>query len=111
MIADPDQAIFFVGYTAPDTPGGRLRAAKPGETFLFSPVAGQVERRCQVEEFDLTAHANREQLLEFVDEVEPRAVLLAHGEADSRQWFADQIRARHPKMKIVQPAPGETVQV
>src|SRR5262249_19410721 len=35
MIGGEEHSIFFVGYTDPDAPGGRLRAAKPGETFLF----------------------------------------------------------------------------
>src|SRR5688572_21813465 len=56
MIGDEAQAVFFVGYTDPDTPGGRLKAAKPGETFMFSPSAGELTRRCEVEDFDLTAH-------------------------------------------------------
>jgi Cft2 family RNA processing exonuclease len=111
MIGDPTQAIFFVGYTDPDTPGGRLRAAKPGETFLFSPSGGEVTRRCQIEDFDLTAHANRDELLDFVGEVKPRAVVLGHGEPDSRQWFEEQIRARHPKIKVFSPRPGEMVEV
>jgi Cft2 family RNA processing exonuclease len=71
MIGDERQSVFFVGYADPDTPGGRLKASKPGETFVFSPSAGQVTRRCDVEDFDLTAHANREDLLGFVDQVSP----------------------------------------
>jgi Cft2 family RNA processing exonuclease len=111
MVGDKDQAIFFVGYTDPDTPGGRLRAAKHGETFLLSPSAGQATRRCTVEDFDLTAHANRNDLLAFVGEVEPRTVLLGHGEADSRNWFEAQIHERYPRIKVVQPKPGEQVEV
>jgi Cft2 family RNA processing exonuclease len=111
MIGDETQSIFFVGYTDPDTPGGRLRAARPGETFLFSPSGGQVTRRCRIEDFDLTAHANREELLEFVGRVEPRAVLLTHGEDDSRNWFEEQIQLRYPKIKVFQPKPGESVEV
>jgi Cft2 family RNA processing exonuclease len=106
MIGDERQAIFFVGYADPDTPGGRLKAAKPGETFVFSPAAGEVTRRCQVEDFDLTAHANRGDLLDFVGRVEPRTILLGHGEEDSRRWFEEQIRSRHPKIRILQPQPG-----
>jgi predicted metal-dependent RNase len=64
-----------------------------------------------MESFDLTAHANRDDLLDFVGEVEPRVVLLSHGEDDSRKWFAEQIRARYPKIKIIQPKPGEAVEV
>jgi Cft2 family RNA processing exonuclease len=111
MIGDERHAIFFVGYADPDTPGGRLKASRPGEPFLLGPGAGKVTRRCEVEDFDLTAHSNRQDLLDFVGEVEPRAVLLSHGEDDSRQWFAAQIHARHPRIKILQPKPGETVEV
>jgi Cft2 family RNA processing exonuclease len=111
MIGDPDQAIFFVGYADPDTPGGRLKAANQGETFIFSPGGGEVTRLCEVGEFDLTAHANRDDLLDLVGRVEPRAVLLGHGEADSRNWFEEQIRTRHPKIKVIQPKPGERVEV
>jgi len=111
MIGDEKQSIFFVGYADPDTPGGRLKASKPGETFVFSPSAGRVTHNCDVQEFDLTAHANREDLLDFVGQVSPRAVLLGHGGDDSRQWFEEQIRTRHPKIKIVQPQPGKAVSV
>lgn len=111
MIGDERHSIFFVGYADPDTPGGRLKAAKPGETFLLSPTAGEVTRRCEVQDFDLTAHADRSDLLDFVGEVEPRVVLLSHGEEDSRNWFAQQIHARHPRIKVIQPAPGEAVEV
>jgi Cft2 family RNA processing exonuclease len=111
MIGDPRQAICFVGYCDPDTPGGRLKASKPGETFLFSPSGGQVTRNCEIEEFDLTAHANRNELLDFVGQVDPRVVLLGHGEDEARNWFEAQIHARYPKIKVIQPKPGETVSV
>ncbi len=111
MLGDERQAIFFVGYADPETPGGRVKASKPGDTFILSAAAGEVTRRCEVQDFDLTAHANRDALLEFVGQVSPRAVLLGHGELASRQWFEEQIRLRHPKMRIIQPAPALSVEV
>ena len=111
MIGDERMAIFLVGYTDPETPGGRLRLAKQDETFLFSPSGGTVTKKCEMDEFDLTAHANREELLDFVGQVSPRTVLLGHGDADSRGWFEEQIRGRFPKVKIVQPEPGKVVEV
>jgi Cft2 family RNA processing exonuclease len=110
MIGDERQAIFFVGYADPGTPGGRLKAAASGETFVFSPGGGEVTKRCEVQDFDLTAHANRGELLDFVERVSPHTVLLGHGEDDSRQWFEDQIHARFPKIKVVQPQPGQPVE-
>jgi Cft2 family RNA processing exonuclease len=111
MIGDERQAIFFVGYADPGTPGGRLKACKPGETFVFSATAGEVTRHCEIDDFDLTAHASRESLLDFVGQVSPRTVLLGHGDLAARQWFEEQIRERHPKIKIIQPAPGLSVEV
>lgn len=111
MAGDERQSIFFVGYADPGTPGGRLKASKPGETFVFSPSAGRVTRHCDMQEFDLTAHANRGDLLDFVGQVSPRAILLGHGDDDSRRWFEDQIRARHPKIQIIQPQVGKSVSV
>jgi Cft2 family RNA processing exonuclease len=111
MLADQRMAIFFVGYADPDTPGGRLRAAKQGDTFLFSASGGEVTRKCEVEEFDLTAHANRDELVNFVGQVNPRTVLLGHGDTDSREWFETELRARYPKLQIIQPGPGKTAEV
>jgi Cft2 family RNA processing exonuclease len=111
MIGDEKQSIFFVGYADPDSPAGHLKAAKPGETFVFSPSAGQVTKRCDMQEFDLTAHANRQDLLEFVGQVAPRAVLLGHGDDAARKWFEEQINLRWPKIKVYQPQPAKMVSV
>ena len=111
MLADERMAIFFVGYADPDTPAGRLRAAKQGSTFLFSASGGEVTRKCEVEEFDLTAHANRDELVNFVGQVNPRTVLLGHGDTDSREWFETELRARYPKLRIIQPGPGKVADV
>ncbi len=111
MIGDERQSIFFVGYADPDSPAGRLKAAKPGETFVFSPSAGRVTKACDVQDFDLTAHANREDLLEFVGQVSPRAILLGHGDDAARLWFEEQIHLRWPKIKVFQPQPAKLLEV
>jgi Cft2 family RNA processing exonuclease len=111
MAGDERQAIFFVGYADPNTPGGRLKAAPPGVPFLFSSTGGELVRRCEVQDFDLTAHANREELLAFVGQVAPRVVVLGHGDPESRHWFQSHIKERHPQIRVLQPEPGETVEL
>ncbi|HVR36959.1 MAG TPA: MBL fold metallo-hydrolase [Methylomirabilota bacterium] len=111
MAGDERQAIFFVGYADPTTPGGRLKAAPPGEPFLFSPGGGELTRRCEIGDFDLTAHANRDELVDFVGRVAPHTVILGHGEPASRDWMEAAIRRRHPRMRILQPGPGDCVEI
>lgn len=111
MMNDPRHGIFFVGYADPDTPGGRLKASKPGEPFIFSAASGRVDRHCDVLEFDLTAHAQREDLLDFVGQVQPQTVVLGHGDEEARQWFAEQIQQRHPAVRVAQPGPAESVDI
>jgi Cft2 family RNA processing exonuclease len=110
LMKEPRNAILFVGYAAEDSPAGRLRAAAPGKPFLFSPAAGQASYRCEIDSFDLTAHAQREDLLDLVTRVEPRAVILGHGDPEAQDWFKDQIRHRYPKMKILTPRPGDVME-
>jgi len=111
MAGDERHAIFFVGYADPSTPGGRLKAAPALTPFHFSATGGELTRHCELLEFDLTAHANREELLDFVGQVAPRVVVLGHGEPDARAWFDAQIRERHPRIRVLQPQPGERLEI
>ena len=111
MADDPRHSVLFVGYADPGTPGGQFKASQPGKPFFFSPSVGELTRQCGLEDFDLSAHANRGELLDFVGEVSPHTVLLGHGDEDARVWFARQIAERHPKIKVIQPTPGLLVEV
>jgi len=111
IIGDEKHAIFFVGYADPSTPGGKLKVTKPGETFFFSETAGELTRKCEMDVFDLTAHANRNDMMDFVAQVNPRTIVLGHGQDESIAWFKQEIHARHPRIKILEPGPGETVEI
>ena len=111
MAPEECHSILFVGYSAPDTPAGALRAAAQGTPFTFSPSAGQLVRHCHMDSFDLTAHANREELVDFAVSMGPRTVILGHGEPEARDWIETELRERLPRLNILQPAPGETLEV
>lgn len=111
MLGDERHAILFVGYADPDTPGGHLKVSTPGTPFAFSRTAPDIVRRCQMQEFDLTAHANRDELVNFVGDVEPRVVILGHGDPPARAWIASALKQRYPRVRIHEPGPGETVAV
>lgn len=88
FIDNPRNAVAFVGYTDPLSPGYRLRTAKAGEKVKLSPDLPAVELRSRIESFDLSAHATREQIAEYVEKVKPKKLLMVHGEEPSQAWFS-----------------------
>lgn len=101
--------IFFIGYCDPDSPAGRLRAAKPGEKVVINPMAGEQEVKCKLDYFDLTAHAKREDLLSYILEVNPRTCVLVHGDTPALEWFQHELQNRRPDMRVIIPAPGQEI--
>ncbi len=103
--------IGFVGYCDPDTPGGQLLATRPGEDFLFKAINVKCKLKARVERFELSGHADREELLEFAVQTGARSIVLTHGEPKARAWFADQLKAQLPSAHVFDPVPLQTYQV
>lgn len=104
-------SICFVGYCDPDTPGGQLLAAEHGRDFLFAAANVRTKLRAQVERFELSGHADREELLAYAVQCHPRTLVLTHGDPPARAWFAGQLAAKLPKTKVVDPVPLQTYTV
>lgn len=111
LLGDPANAICFVGYCDPDTPGGRLRATKKGDVFTFEAKDYNAEVKADVLGFDFSGHAEREELMEFAQRLNPRAIVLTHGDPDARDWFDEQLAMDAPEIKVVDPQPGISEQV
>lgn len=95
-------AIFFVGYCDPDTPGGRLlKKAKGDTTFVFQNLNYIAKVNCKIDKFDLSSHADRDELLNFALRCDPRVVVLTHGEEESRNWFMDELMDVAPHIGVV----------
>ncbi len=106
IISDPAHALFFVGYADPESPAGRIRSAKPGDTVQLSPEFPPQPLRCQVEPFNFSAHASRESIRAYVNKVRPKKVVLVHGDAPAIEWFRATLAADLPASEILTPTPG-----
>ncbi len=98
-------SIGFVGYCDPETPGGKLLATKPGEMFLFEAANVKTKIKATIEKFELSGHADRDELLQFAQQATPKTIVLTHGERDARAWFAQQLAAKAPQTKVIDPVP------
>jgi len=111
LVGSAKHSLCFVGYCDPDTPGGQLLATKNGEEFLFAAVNVKTRIRAQIERFEFSGHAAREELLTYAVKCAPRSVVLTHGDPAARAWFVEQLGAQLPKAKILDPIPLQSYEV
>lgn len=111
FVGDPKQTMLFVGYADPDSPAGRLRATAPGEMVQLDPMRPAQPLRCHVDVFNFSAHASRETIRAYVNQVRPKKVLLVHGDTPALEWFRTTLGQDLPDTEIVIPQPGEPVEL
>ncbi|NOX38908.1 MAG: MBL fold metallo-hydrolase [Calditrichaeota bacterium] len=103
LAEDARNAIFFVGYADPETPGGLLREKK----FEALKELFQVDRlECGVEVFRFSAHAHRRELLKLIKRLQPSQIILTHGEKPALQWMAEHIPDVLPDGQVLIPESG-----
>lgn len=98
--------LCFVGYCDPDTPGGQLLDSKDEESFFFDALDFNAPLRASIDQFDLSGHADRSELVEYAIASEARAVVLTHGEQSARDWFSQELTQSMTNSHIVDPDPG-----
>ncbi len=111
LLSDERNAITFVGYCDPETPGGKLLAATPHASFCFDAIDKRADRNATVERFDLSSHAEREQLADLAESLNPRTIVLTHGDPDARKWFSQELQERLPQTTLLDPKPLQTYEV
>ena len=105
LLGHAKNTIGFVGYCDPDTPGGMLQATKPGKEFVFSAINVKAKIKARIDRFELSGHADREELLEFAVQTRARSIVLTHGDAGARNWFMEQLATKSPNTQVIDPVP------
>lgn len=111
LLAHGRNSICFAGYCDPDTPGGKLLATRPGQIFLFEALDYQCPARAQIERFELSGHADREEILDFAISSQPKTIVLTHGDPGARDWFSDQLAQAHCSVNVIDPRPLEPIEI
>jgi Cft2 family RNA processing exonuclease len=108
ILPDPRHGVAFVGFLDPDSPGHRVAAASDGEMVDLGNGAS-IETGCSVRSFGFTAHSRASQLMQLVRELEPKRVVLVHGDEEA-------VRTLHRSLEIegwsaIVAEPGVVVEV
>ncbi len=103
LYSRPECSLNFTGFQAPKTAGRYLQ-----DTGRFVTEGFDLALKMKINHFDFSAHAGREQLLEFVQDLEPKHVICMHG--DHCERFATELRGRF-KVDATAPNVGDVVEL
>jgi Cft2 family RNA processing exonuclease len=111
LIENPQHSIFFVGYANPESPAGPLRDAGTGGEVALDPDKPPQRIRCNIEQFQFSAHATRETLIKYAKKLSPRKIVLVHGDSPAVEWMRSTLSAELPGSQVIVPAPGVEVEL
>ncbi|CAN5573209.1 MBL fold metallo-hydrolase [soil metagenome] len=106
LIERPEHSIFFVGYADPESPAGLLREARPNDLVSLDEEEPAQPLRCRLEQFQFSAHASREAILDYIRKVAPQKLVLVHGDVPAVEWMRAAAAAALPGSEIIVPPPG-----
>ena len=107
-IENPANTIVIVGFQAAHTLGRRL-VEEQTEVRIFGDT---FQRKADVRVLNaFSAHADRNDLLDYVRQVAPGKVCLTHGESSQREALAEAIREQQLVEEVILPVNGEVVEL
>ena len=104
-----DSAIFTVGYMDPSTSGYIVANARKGDKIQLTEKERKMEVKCEIKNFRFSAHSKREELLSLVDTMQPRNVILIHGDITSIDWMGASILRTYPGKKVFAASTGKPI--
>lgn len=103
LIEDEKNAVFLVGFAREDSPAHRLveaAAQGKGTEIVLDRARGPQPVNCEVDRFRFSGHSHRRDLIQLVEQLRPKTVVLVHGEEDARRWLADNIAFFYPEVDV-----------
>jgi Cft2 family RNA processing exonuclease len=106
LVENPQHSIFFVGYANPESPAGLLRQAGTNGEVSLDPDKPAKHVRCHIEEFQFSAHATRETIVNYAKKLSPDKIVLVHGDPPAVEWMRFTLSAELPGSEVIVPQPG-----
>ncbi|PYJ47336.1 MAG: MBL fold metallo-hydrolase [Verrucomicrobia bacterium] len=106
LVDNPQHSIFFVGYANPESPAGLLRDTPAGGEVALDPDGPTQRVRCNIEQFQFSAHAARESLIDYAKKLSPKTIVLVHGDPPAVEWMRCKLTSELPGSDLIVPTPG-----
>jgi Cft2 family RNA processing exonuclease len=94
LAGQPHHAILLTGYQDEEAPGRRLQELAERGRGTLKLGAEKVDVQCRIGTYALSAHADEAQLVSLVEVLDPKQVLLVHGDEGARESLSAALRQR-----------------
>lgn len=101
---DKDNKLIIVGYQVEGTNGDKLK--NTGKLFVDGEM---YEPNCEIKYISFSGHPGKDELMEFVNLVNPKKVICVHGERAVTLSLAESLRKEG--YEVFSPMTGETIQL
>ncbi len=104
LVDDPKNLIAITGYQAKGTPGYTLK----NEEVWKWENGSTIPVECDVESYQLSAHADQNELAQLVEKVQPHKLFLVHGDTKAREGLKQSIQKTSPAVHVELPQNGDS---
>jgi Cft2 family RNA processing exonuclease len=111
VVENPEHSIFFVGYADPLSPAGILRDATLEQEIALDSDEPPQRVRCNREQFQFSAHASRESLIEYARKLAPKKIVLVHGDPPAVDWMRAKLLNELTGTEVILPTPGAELEL
>ena len=111
LVENRQHSIFFVGYANPESPAGLLRDTPPGGEVALDPDGPTQRVRCDIQQFQFSAHATRETLIDYAKKLRPKKIVLVHGDPPAVEWMRIKLVSGLPSSDVIVPTPGVEIEL
>jgi uncharacterized protein len=101
IVRDSRNGIAITGYQDEESPGRQLLALAEAESREITVAGKTLEVECSVEKYSLSAHADCNEIAGLIEAINPREVVLVHGEGSSRQALRDLLRRQGTRYRPI----------
>ncbi|HMY71621.1 MAG TPA: MBL fold metallo-hydrolase, partial [Blastocatellia bacterium] len=110
LVGDERNGIAITGYQDEESPGRQLLSLAEAETREVNVAGKTLEVKCGVAKYALSAHADCNEISGLIEAINPREVVLVHGDGNAREALRDLLRRQGTRYRAIHlPRTGDTV--
>lgn len=111
LVGEERNGIAITGYQDEESPGRQLLNLAEAETREITVAGRTLDVRCSVSKYALSAHADCNEISGLIEAINPREIVLVHGEGDSRESLRELLRRQGTRYRPIHlPRTGDTLQ-